>query len=141
MGTLVVWKRESVRQRGHSGWGDVVRRLREERGWTQAQLAQRAGLDQSQVSKIEGGAREGATFETVGKIADALGVGTDYLRGRPVAGLPVADLADALIERMRAAQAGHDGAGPRRQATLNTDENDEAISTRRPGWSALATAG
>ena len=126
MGTLVAWKRGSVRQRQRSGWGAVVRRVREERGWTQAQLAQRAGVDQSQVSKIEAGSREGATFETVGKIADALGVGTDYLRGRPTAGLPVADLADALVERMRAAEQ---ATGPT-DALSSTDENYRRTSER-----------
>lgn len=88
-------------ERTRSGWGVIVRRLREERGWTQAELALRAGVDQSQVSKIEGGSREDAKFSTVGKVADALGVSTDVLRGRAMSGLPVAELADALIERMR----------------------------------------
>lgn len=124
MGTLVAWKRGSVRQRQRSGWGAVVRRVREERGWTQAQLAQRAGVDQSQVSKIEAGSREGATFETVGKIADALGVGTDYLRGRPTAGLPVADLADALVERMRA-------------ASFPTETDQDGMATRKRDYKSL----
>ncbi len=55
-----------------------VRVWREYRGLTQAQLAGRAGIDQTAVSKIERGAR-GATVKVMRALADALGVRIDSL--------------------------------------------------------------
>jgi transcriptional regulator with XRE-family HTH domain len=53
-----------------------IRELREKRGWTQTDLAEQAGLQQSTVSKLERrpGLGDRATFE---KIAAALGVSAD----------------------------------------------------------------
>ncbi len=52
--------------------GDVVRKLREDRGWTQQQLATKAGIGRPAVVKVEqddGGQRKG----NLGKVAKALG--------------------------------------------------------------------
>jgi DNA-binding XRE family transcriptional regulator len=53
--------------------GKRVRRLRSERGWTQVELAERAGLPQSHVCRIERAVYT-ATFKTLDKIARAFGV-------------------------------------------------------------------
>jgi transcriptional regulator with XRE-family HTH domain len=50
-----------------------VRRLRSERGLSQCQLAAKAELDRSYLSRLEN-ARNNATLELVAKIADVLGV-------------------------------------------------------------------
>jgi transcriptional regulator with XRE-family HTH domain len=53
--------------------GRAVRRLREERGLTQEELASRAGTTFGTVSRIES-AKSAPAWWTVRKIADALGV-------------------------------------------------------------------
>jgi XRE family transcriptional regulator, regulator of sulfur utilization len=53
--------------------GSSLRRLREERGWSQEQLAGHAGLNRSYVGEVERG-RAIASIVTVEKLAAALGV-------------------------------------------------------------------
>lgn len=50
--------------------GDVVRELREARQWTQAELARRLGLNQSQVNRLEGGKSKNPTQSTLQSLAD-----------------------------------------------------------------------
>jgi transcriptional regulator with XRE-family HTH domain len=61
--------------------GERIRSLRETRGWTQTELAERAGLSQVHVSFIETGKRLALAHETVAALADALGVTSDDLEG------------------------------------------------------------
>ena len=49
----------------------LVMDLRERRGWTQAQLAERCGVDQGDISRIERGSVS-PTTRTLQRIADAL---------------------------------------------------------------------
>ena len=60
--------------------GEQIRKARVARGWTQAQLAFRAGLRESAICKYERGYFE-PRINTLRKIAKALGVTTDYLLG------------------------------------------------------------
>lgn len=53
--------------------GRRVKELRGERGWTQAELAERAGLKFQAVSRLERGGQS-PTITTLQKIADAFGV-------------------------------------------------------------------
>jgi ribosome-binding protein aMBF1 (putative translation factor) len=53
--------------------GRSVRMLREERGWSQAQLARAAGMTQSAVARFEAGGTV-PTLPVLGRLADALGV-------------------------------------------------------------------
>lgn len=48
-------------------------RLREEKGWSRAELGRNAGVDPSQISRYEKGDRHTGT-EVLEKVADALGV-------------------------------------------------------------------
>lgn len=48
--------------------GHVVRGARQERGWTQAHLAQEAGVSRDLVSRLEGGSRR----VELGKVFDVL---------------------------------------------------------------------
>ena len=50
-----------------------LRRLRREKGWTQAVLSERVGMDRTYVSALEGGANS-ATVDMLAKLAGALGV-------------------------------------------------------------------
>jgi transcriptional regulator with XRE-family HTH domain len=54
-------------------FSDNVRRLREERGWTQEELADNAGLHLDHISKIENRHRE-PMVRTIAKLAKGLGV-------------------------------------------------------------------
>lgn len=51
--------------------GDFITRIRQERGMTQAELAERLGTSQSAINRIEKG-RQNLSLETLGKLSDAL---------------------------------------------------------------------
>ncbi len=51
-----------------------IRELRREQGLTQVQLAERCGMPQSTISRIESGTTSGVDFHTLDCVADALGV-------------------------------------------------------------------
>lgn len=55
------------------GLGWRVRQLREAKGWTQENLAGRAGLDRSYIAGIEAGLRNPST-KALAKMARALGI-------------------------------------------------------------------
>lgn len=55
-----------------------VRRLRVNRGWSQARLAKEAGVNQSYWSKLERGAGNPRPA-LLKRVADALGVGVDQI--------------------------------------------------------------
>lgn len=52
--------------------GDRVRNTREQHGWTQAQLAERAGVSRPTVARIEG--KQDVSTVTLTKVARALGL-------------------------------------------------------------------
>jgi transcriptional regulator with XRE-family HTH domain len=66
----------------------LIRRAREARGWSQAELGRRAGLDQVRVSKYEVGALTPG-IRILTKLADALALTLDQITGR--APLPITD--------------------------------------------------
>lgn len=59
-------------------FGLNVRRVREERGWTQEELARRAGINRSYLGGVERGKRRVA-MENIARIAQALGIFPDVL--------------------------------------------------------------
>lgn len=61
--------------------GDVVRRLRLDRGWTQADLARETGIAQSTLSRIESGKSIGSYATTVRALARVYGCGEGELVG------------------------------------------------------------
>jgi transcriptional regulator with XRE-family HTH domain len=74
-----------------SEMGREIRRLREEKGWTQAALAVYSGMDPSSINLIERGQRNAST-RSVQKIADALGVGVgDLFAPKGQSPLPLED--------------------------------------------------
>ena len=58
--------------------GKRISDLREERGWTQKQLAERAGLSITFLSEVENGKRNVSSGKLL-RIADELGTSMDYL--------------------------------------------------------------
>jgi transcriptional regulator with XRE-family HTH domain len=65
---LPVWQNDAVFK-----VGDVVRRLRKDRGWTQDELAKRAGgINKETINRIEGGSD--VRLNTLLKVAEALQV-------------------------------------------------------------------
>jgi transcriptional regulator with XRE-family HTH domain len=85
--------------------GKRIADLREERGWTQKQLAERAGLSITFLSEVENGKRN-VSYGKLLRIADELGTSMDYLargvqsdpRPRPPVEFPPA-LSDAAEEQ------------------------------------------
>ncbi|EBU7006454.1 TPA: helix-turn-helix transcriptional regulator [Salmonella enterica subsp. enterica serovar Kintambo] len=57
----------------HIKFGNRVRELRKERGWSQEEFADRCGLDRTYVSGIERGVRN-PTLEIIGMISAGLNV-------------------------------------------------------------------
>lgn len=51
-----------------------ARELRESRGWTQAELAEKSGVRVATLSAIENGRTKGIDFDTLERLAAALGV-------------------------------------------------------------------
>lgn len=64
--------------------GHRVRKLREQRGWSQVQLAYKAGTVPNVISRLETGAVEEPSLSTLRALATALGVDVaDLLNGDP----------------------------------------------------------
>jgi transcriptional regulator with XRE-family HTH domain len=56
-------------------FGEHIRRLREDRGLSQAELGRRAGLGRSHILRIESGERRKLQASTIMRLAKALKVG------------------------------------------------------------------
>lgn len=65
---------------GMVGFRQTLERLMARRGYLQADLAEKAGLSQSQISKLLNGKRE-PKLSTLMALAKALGCSLDYLAG------------------------------------------------------------
>jgi len=100
--------------------GQGVKRYRELLRMNQRQLAERSGLSQATVSRIEGGQVKNPKFEALGKLATALRVTVDDLvrgpfgpRVGPVSvdhlpDVPVDDAVEILSRYMRLSPRGRD---------------------------------
>ncbi|MCA9033120.1 MAG: helix-turn-helix transcriptional regulator [Planctomycetaceae bacterium] len=62
-------------------FGNRLREAREKKGLSQAEMAQKSGLQPSAVSHFESG-RRAPSFDNLRKLADALSVTIDFLLGR-----------------------------------------------------------
>lgn len=62
--------------------GARIAELRQERGWTQRELAERTGITPTYVSEIENARTKNVGSATLLEIADALGASLDFLLGR-----------------------------------------------------------
>lgn len=111
-------------------FGRRLRELRDARGWTQGQLAERARVPPAMISHFETGVRGAPSADNLVKLANALEVSLDYLLGRAdqpeIASPRVAavfrrlgnasaetvdaaiDVVDALVARERRGKTGDD---------------------------------
>ena len=80
---------------------DILRnniiRLREERGWSQAELARRINMNNTALNKVEKGVRKLSSAE-LDELASAFNVSTDYLLGRSNEKKDIALQAEKLME-------------------------------------------
>ena len=67
------------------GLGQRLRKFRDDHGWTQAELADRAGVSKPYLSELESGAGRRPSGQILLKLADALGVTAADILGRQVA--------------------------------------------------------
>lgn len=80
--------------------GRNVRRLREAKGWSQPELADRAGLARPTIARVELGYATATTLETAERLAEALGVTLDELTSDPdlqAGAVSMAPLVEAFI--------------------------------------------
>lgn len=80
-----------------SEFGIRLKSARENRGWTQAELAERANVPAMMISHYETGARSGPSLITLQNLADALEIGIEWLLGRTEDPVPVAGPLAALF--------------------------------------------
>jgi len=80
------------------GFGDLIRRLRDERGWTQEQLAREARITITCLSNLERGATKDPNAVTLAGLADAFGLQQSELDSRRL-GEAVAERARTFVKR------------------------------------------
>jgi len=80
-----------------STFGQRLKIAREEREWTQAQIAERSGVPAMMISHYETGVRANPSLATLKAIADALNVSIEWLLGRTEDRTPVAGPLAALF--------------------------------------------
>ena len=61
--------------------GERIQRLREERGWTQQELAAKTRIKQPVISRLESQTQQSVSSEALKRLARILGVSADYLIG------------------------------------------------------------
>lgn len=79
---------------------DVLRQLREEKGYTQAELGKKLGVSKSAISMWENGNRF-PRFEDQEMIADFFNVPLDRLRGNDIGFSSVEEMQDELFEKRK----------------------------------------
>jgi transcriptional regulator with XRE-family HTH domain len=78
---------------------DRVHELRKERGWSQAELAQKIGADAGQISRYENG-RITPSADAIVRLAEVFDVTTDYLLIETAARRPLHAPEDALGDKL-----------------------------------------
>lgn len=73
-----------------------LRELRQEYGWTQAQLGKRISVSKSTISEYESGKHQ-LDPPTICTLCDLFGCTSDYLLGRSASPLPVISPEDAAV--------------------------------------------
>ena len=62
-----------------SKFGSRVKRLRERKGWTQQQLADRSGVNRVTIANLERGRRAAVSLNNGARLAAAFGISLDVL--------------------------------------------------------------
>ena len=85
-------------------FGETLRKIREDKGLSQVELAEKAGFQPSAVSHFESG-RRSPSFDNLKRLANALSVTIDFLLGRefdPRSAGPVVEQLFRNVEQMSA---------------------------------------
>ena len=87
-------------------WGFSIKRLREERGWTQFELAHRSGISRSYVAKIETGLSKAPAQDTFSALANAFDMSLDEMQEIMTGKKPKSrqETPEQILERLRVAQ-------------------------------------
>ena len=110
-------------------FGERLRKVREAKGLSQAQLAEKSGLQPSAVSHFELG-RRSPSFDNLKHLADALSVTIDYLMGRQVQPTTAGPVADKLFRNFQAMSL-EDQAVLSRMADMLAKQNESRQSGDR----------
>ncbi|WP_421617350.1 helix-turn-helix domain-containing protein [Brevibacillus sp. TJ4] len=62
--------------------GKRIKWLREQQKWSQIQLAEKLGIHNTVLSRIESGEKKGVDHHLISDVADLFGVSTDFLHGK-----------------------------------------------------------
>ena len=73
--------------------GERIKVLREQKGWSQADLSQETGILQATISRVESGVIPSLKSENILKLAKALNTSADFLVGK----IDKMDFEDSLI--------------------------------------------
>lgn len=79
-----------------------LKQLRLQRRWSQQELAQRAGLTQPDLCRMEQGRVRQPRLGVLTRVADALGVSLDYLAGRTEAPRAAVETEEGFRELIKA---------------------------------------
>lgn len=79
-------------------FGERLARTREQRGWTQQELAERTGIRYETISRIENGVHKEPRVYVAVALAKALGTTVDYLCGMYEDEVEAESLAAAAVE-------------------------------------------
>lgn len=101
-----------------------IKDVRKARGMTQVELAERSGMSQAGLSRIEGGVDLSMTADTLVKIARALEVSSDYLLGLTDDPRPVIEGPPITLQEWAIIQCVRDG-NLRQALRLLADEGPE----------------
>ncbi len=63
------------------GLGQMLRMLREEKGWTQEELAEKASVERSYLAKLETGVKQNPSLKVLKRLAKSLRVPVTELLG------------------------------------------------------------
>jgi transcriptional regulator with XRE-family HTH domain len=115
---------------------ESLREWRRVRGWTQEQLAERAGVDRPRVAKLESGKSQAPRRGTIHKLANAFGISTEELLDGP----PNAGYVDGFLARLSVEMHDH-GLSDNRKIALALRELattlERAASPSRPSESVI----
>ena len=113
---------------GTDGMGERLRTLRRLNDLTQGQLAERAGVSKSLISKVEAGQRPG-TWDLAIAVARALHVDAVSLIGQPVEAMSGEGRIAAALPSLRRAMAVYDFPPEARRPPRSMDELGAAVSS------------
>lgn len=68
--------------------GQRIKWLRERNQWSQIHLAEKLGIHNTVLSRIESGEKKGVDYHLISKLADVFEVSTDFLHGKTDNPLP-----------------------------------------------------